>query len=152
VKVVLQRVSRATVRVGGKTVGAVQRGLLALVGIEKADTERDADYLADKTADLRVFPDETGRMNRSVLEVGGGVLVVSQFTLASSTRRGRRPSFDSAALPERAEPLCRRFEERLASRGVRVASGVFRASMEVELVNDGPVTLLLDPPPPRPTR
>ncbi len=151
-KVVLQRVSRATVRVGGKTVGAVQRGLLALVGIEKADTERDADYLADKTADLRVFPDETGRMNRSVLEVGGGVLVVSQFTLASSTRRGRRPSFDSAALPERAEPLCRRFEERLASRGVRVASGVFRASMEVELVNDGPVTLLLDPPPPRPTR
>lgn len=148
----LQRVSRASVRVGGATVGAVEKGLLALVGVEKADTERDADYLADKTAELRVFPDEDGRMNRSVQEVGGGVLVVSQFTLASSTRRGRRPSFDAAAPPERAEPLCRRFQERLASRGVSVACGVFRAFMEVELVNDGPVTLLLDPPPSKPPR
>jgi len=152
VKVLLQRVSRATVRVEGKAVGSVGRGFLAFVGVEKADTERDADYLADKTVDLRVFPDEHGRMNRSVQEIGGAVLVVSQFTLASSTRRGRRPSFDRAAPPEQAEPLCRRFEERLASRGVPVASGVFRAMMEVELVNDGPVTLLLDPPPDAPGR
>ena len=148
-KVLLQRVSRAAVRVGGRTVGAIERGLLALVGVEKEDTDEEADYLADKTADLRVFPDDEGRMNRSVLEIGGGVLIVSQFTLASSTRRGRRPSFDAAAPPERAEPLCLRFEERLRSRGIPVATGVFRTMMEVELVNDGPVTILLDPPPAR---
>ncbi len=146
-KVLLQRVSRAEVRVDGTKVGAIGSGLVALVGVEKEDTGEDADYLADKTAELRVFPDDTGRMNRSVRDVGGGVLVVSQFTLASSTRRGRRPSFDSAAPPERAEPLCLRFRERLASRGVPVAAGVFRAFMEVELVNDGPVTILLDPKP-----
>ena len=148
-KVLLQRVTRASVRVDGAIVGAIDHGILVLLGVEKPDGVGDADYLADKTADLRIFPDEQGRMNRSVLESGGAVLVVSQFTLASSTRRGRRPSFDSAAPPEVAEPLCRRFQERLAERGVRVASGVFRASMEVELVNDGPVTILLDPPPGR---
>ena len=145
-KVLLQRVSRAAVRVDGVTVGSIDRGILVLLGIEKQDGEPDADSLADKTADLRIFPDEQGRMNHSVLEAGGSVLVVSQFTLASSTRRGRRPSFDSAAPPEVAEPLCRRFRERLEQRGLRVASGVFRAHMEVELVNDGPVTILLDPP------
>lgn len=148
-KVLLQRVTRACVRVDGATVGAIDRGIMVLLGVEKQDGEADADYLADKTADLRIFPDEQGRMNRSVLEAGGAVLVVSQFTLASSTRRGRRPSFDSAAAPEIAEPLCRRFQERLAGRGLLVASGVFRAMMEVELVNDGPVTILLDPPPGR---
>jgi D-tyrosyl-tRNA(Tyr) deacylase len=103
--------------------------------------------MADKTADLRIFSDESGRMNRSVLECGGEVLVVSQFTLAASTRKGRRPSFVSAAPPEEAEPLYRRFAERLGSRGLRVASGVFQAMMQVALVNDGPVTVLLDPPP-----
>ncbi len=145
----LQRVARASVRVDGATVGAIERGILVLLGVEKEDGVADADYLADKTADLRIFPDEQGRMNLSVLEAGGEVLLISQFTLASSTRRGRRPSFDSAASPEAAEPLCRRFHDRLAARGLRVASGVFRAMMEVELVNDGPVTILLDPPPGR---
>ena len=146
-KVLLQRVSRAAVRVEGKTVGSIGTGLVALVGIERGDTAADADYLANKTAELRIFPDEEGRMNRSAEEIRGGVLVVSQFTLASSTRRGRRPSFDAAAPPEMAELLCRRFQDRLASRGLEVAAGVFRALMEVELVNDGPVTILLDPPP-----
>ena len=148
-RVLLQRVSRAAVRVGGATVGEIGRGFLALVGIERDDTDADADYLADKTVDLRVFPDDDGKMNRSVLEAGGGVLVVSQFTLASSTRRGRRPSFDSAAPPEKAEPLCCRFGASIAARGVPVCTGIFRAHMEVELVNDGPVTILLDPPPGR---
>jgi len=149
VKVLLQRVQRASVRVDGATVGAIGRGLLVLLGVEKRDLPADASYLADKTADLRIFPDEQGRMNRSVLESGGAVLVVSQFTLAASTRRGRRPSFDAAAPPEVAEPLCGRFRDRLEARGLRVASGIFRAAMEVELVNDGPVTVLLDPPPAR---
>ncbi len=148
-KVLLQRVSRASVRVDGKTVGSIGRGLLVFLGIEKGDRPEEIDYLADKTADLRIFPDERGKMNRSVHDVGGQVLAVSQFTLAGSTRRGRRPSFDAAALPEVAAPLCRRFEERLASRGIQVATGVFRAAMEVDLVNDGPVTILLDPPPAR---
>jgi D-tyrosyl-tRNA(Tyr) deacylase len=147
VKVLLQRVSRASVRVDGRVVGQVGTGFLALVGVERGDSAEDAAYLADKTAELRVFPDGEGRMNRSVLEASGAVLVVSQFTLAASTRRGRRPSFDSAAPPEAAEPLCRAFGEHLGARGVPVATGVFRAHMEVELVNDGPVTILLDPRP-----
>ncbi len=147
-RVLLQRVSRASVRVGGETVGEVGRGLLVFLGVERSDTCEHAEYLADKTAELRIFPDEEHRMNRSLLEVGGEALVVSQFTLAGSTRRGRRPSFTEAAPPEAAEPLYRRFVERLESRGVRkVATGLFQAMMEVELVNDGPVTILLDPPP-----
>jgi len=147
VKVLLQRVSRASVRVDGNVVGEVGTGFVALVGVERTDTAADATYLADKTAELRVFPDADGKMNRSVLEADGAVLVVSQFTLAASTRRGRRPSFDAAAAPEAAEPLCRAYGEQLAARGVPVATGVFRAHMEVELVNDGPVTILLDPRP-----
>jgi D-aminoacyl-tRNA deacylase len=146
-RVLLQRVRRAAVRVDGRTVGSIDAGLLALVGVEREDTAEDATYLADKTAELRVFPDDEGRMNRSVLETHGSVLVVSQFTLAASTRRGRRPSFIAAEDPERAAPLCERFAARLRERGLRVADGVFRAHMEVELVNDGPVTILLDPPP-----
>jgi D-tyrosyl-tRNA(Tyr) deacylase len=147
VKVLLQRVSRAAVRVDGAVVGKVATGFVALVGVERGDTEADAAYFAAKTAELRVFPDARGKMNRSVLEARGAVLVVSQFTLAASTRRGRRPSFDAAAPPEAAEPLCRAFGEQLAARGVPVETGVFRAHMEVELVNDGPVTILLDPRP-----
>ena len=143
----MQRVSRAEVRVEGRTAGSISQGLLLLVGVERGDTAADADYLADKAAELRIFSDEAGKMNRSLLETGGEALVVSQFTLAGSTRRGRRPSFDAAAPPADADPLYRRFAARLAERGVRVATGVFEAMMEVESVNDGPVTLLLDPPP-----
>jgi D-tyrosyl-tRNA(Tyr) deacylase len=146
-KVLLQRVRRAAVRVNGETVGNIDRGLLVFLGVEQGDGERDVDYLADKTAELRVFPDDQGRMNRSVIDAGGAALVVSQFTLAATTRRGRRPSYSRAAPPELAEPLYRRFQERLRARGLAVAAGVFQASMEVELVNDGPVTILLDPAP-----
>jgi D-tyrosyl-tRNA(Tyr) deacylase len=147
VKVLLQRVLRAEVRVEGRTVGRIGPGILALVGVESGDGDRDADYLADKTAELRIFRDAQGRMNRSVEETGGGVLVVSQFTLAASTRRGRRPSYSRAADPEEAERLYERYRDRLAARGMQVASGTFQAMMEVESVNDGPVTILLDPPP-----
>jgi D-tyrosyl-tRNA(Tyr) deacylase len=146
-KVLLQRVSRAAVRVNGETVGRVGAGLVVFVGVEQGDEREDADYLADKAAELRVFPDDRGKMNRSVEETGGELLVVSQFTLAASTRRGRRPSYSGAARPELAVPLYERFINRLRSRGLRVAAGVFQAMMEVELVNDGPVTILLDPPP-----
>lgn len=146
-KVLVQRVSRAAVRVEGRTAGSISIGLLVLVGVERGDTAEDADYLADKAAELRIFPDDAGKMNRSLVETGGEALVVSQFTLAGSTRRGRRPSFDAAAAPADADPLYRRFAARLAERGVRVATGVFQAMMEVESVNDGPVTLMLDPRP-----
>ena len=146
-RILLQRVRRAAVRVDGETVAEIGAGLLSFVGVEQDDSESDADYLADKTAELRIFPDEAQRMNRSVEESGGSVLVVSQFTLAASTRRGRRPSYSRAAAPELAQPLYRRYAERLRSRGLTVACGVFQAMMEVELVNDGPVTILLDPPP-----
>jgi D-tyrosyl-tRNA(Tyr) deacylase len=145
VKVLLQRVSRAEVRVDGKTVGSIARGLVVFVGVEAGDTEQDAEWSAAKTAQLRIFGDSEGRMNLDVEEIGGAVLVVSQFTLAGSTRRGRRPSFESAAAPDEAEWLYERFVGALRSRGLVVATGTFRAMMEVELVNDGPVTLLLDP-------
>jgi len=141
----LQRVARASVRVEGQTVGAISRGLLVFLGVEGGDEVDDAEWNAAKAAELRIFPDEDGRMNRSVEEVRGAVLVVSQFTLASSTRRGRRPSFESAAAPELALRLYERFVETLRERGLVVATGTFRAMMEVELVNDGPVTILLDP-------
>ncbi|HET9299919.1 MAG TPA: D-aminoacyl-tRNA deacylase [Candidatus Polarisedimenticolaceae bacterium] len=143
-KAVLQRVSRAEVRVGGRAVGTIGRGLLVLLGVERGDAPGDAAYLADKTAELRIFPDDAQNMNRSLEDVGGACLVVSQFTLAGSTRRGRRPSFDGAAPPAEAEPLYEQFVARLRARGLPVATGVFRAMMEVELVNDGPVTLLLE--------
>lgn len=145
-KVLLQRVSRAAVRVEGRTVGQIGRGLLVLLGVERDDSDRELEYFADKTAELRIFPDGEGKMNRSVEEVNGGVLVVSQFTLAASTRKGRRPSYSRAADPARAEALYERFMARLRERGLPVASGLFQAMMEVELINDGPVTILLDPP------
>ena len=144
-KVLVQRVSRAAVRVDGETVSSIGRGLLVFLGVENDDVLDDADWNAAKTAELRIFPDGEGRMNRSVEELPGAVLVVSQFTLAASTRRGRRPSFESAAAPERAQPIYERFVAALAARGVVVATGTFRAMMEVELVNDGPVTILLEP-------
>ena len=140
----MQRVSRAAVRVDGAVVGEIGRGLLVLLGVGREDAADDADALADKVAHLRVFSDEAGQMNLSALQVGGAVLVVSQFTLYGDARRGRRPSYIEAAAPEAANELYRRFVSRVAAAGLPVAEGVFRAHMEVELVNDGPVTLLLD--------
>ena len=143
-RAVVQRVSRARVRVAGETVGEIGRGLLVLVGAAAGDTPADAVALADKLAGLRIFPDDEGRMNRSVAEAGGAVLVVSQFTLLADLRRGRRPSFTEAAPPEEAEPLVDAVAEHLGRAGVPCAAGRFRAHMEVELLNDGPVTLVLE--------
>lgn len=144
-RVLLQRVSRASVRVDGTTVGSIGHGLLVLLGVEPGDTKDDAAWYAAKTAELRIFADACGLMNLSVEEVGGGVLVVSQFTLSASTRRGRRPSFASAAAPALAQPLYESYVAALRTRGLTVATGRFRAMMEVESINDGPVTILLDP-------
>ncbi|HUU62093.1 MAG TPA: D-aminoacyl-tRNA deacylase [Acidimicrobiia bacterium] len=143
-RAVAQRVSWARVRVEGETVGEIGPGLLVLVGAAAGDTSADADALADKLAGLRIFPDDLGRMNRSVDEAGGAVLVVSQFTLLGDLRRGRRPSFTGAAPPEEAEPLVDAVVEHLRRAGVPCATGRFRAHMEVELLNDGPVTLVLE--------
>lgn len=143
-KAVLQRVSRAAVRVSGETIGEIGRGILVLVAIEVNDTEALLDTLADKVVHLRLFPDDSGRMNRSALDEGTEILAVSQFTLAGSLERGRRPSFDRAAPPEEAQRLFERFVTRLRASGLRVETGRFRALMEVELVNDGPVTFILE--------
>lgn len=143
-RAVVQRVSEASVSVGGVESGRIARGLLVLLGVGRDDGEGDVDYLAEKVAHLRVFADEAGLMNRSVLDVSGGVLVVSQFTLYGDCRRGRRPGYSEAATPERAEALYRGFVAALAARGVPVEEGVFRAMMDVRLVNEGPVTILLD--------
>jgi D-aminoacyl-tRNA deacylase len=140
----VQRVSRAAVRVDGAVAGEIGRGLVVLLAVGRDDGSADADTLADKVAHLRVFDDPAGQMNLSALDVGGAVLVVSQFTLYGDCRRGRRPSYVAAAPPEVAQGLYRQFVTRVAETGLRVAEGVFRAMMEVELVNDGPVTLLLD--------
>jgi len=144
VRAVVQRVSRAEVRVDNGTTGAIDRGLLVLLGVGQGDDESDARYLARKTAGLRVFEDEDGRMSRSLTDVGGSALVVSQFTLYGDVRRGRRPSFDGAAPPEEANRLYEIFCGFLREEGVDVATGVFQATMQVELVNEGPVTILLD--------
>jgi D-aminoacyl-tRNA deacylase len=143
-RAVVQRVAEAAVSVGGERVAAIGPGLLVLLGVGREDAEADADYLADKVVNLRIFEDESGHMNRSVLETGGAVLVVSQFTLYGDTRRGRRPGFSSAAPPEEANRLYRYFVGRVAAAGLEVREGVFRAMMDVSLVNRGPVTLLLD--------
>jgi D-tyrosyl-tRNA(Tyr) deacylase len=144
VKIVVQRVSRASVRVEGRTVGEIGRGLLLLVAIERGDTEGILDSLADKVVNLRIFPDEAGRMNRSSLDERAELLVVSQFNLAGSLERGRRPSFENAAAPEIAEALLERFLDRLRKTSLRVETGRFRAAMQVELINDGPVTFVLE--------
>jgi len=141
----VQRVSSASVRVDGEVVGEVGRGLLVLLGVVDRDTRAEGDWLADKLARLRIFPDDDGKMNRSVQDIGGGALVVSQFTLAGDTRKGTRPSYVRAARPEVAEPLYRAFADALAGHlGRPVARGVFGAKMEVALVNDGPVTLWVE--------
>lgn len=143
-RAVVQRVARAAVRVDGRTVAEIGRGLLVLLGVGAGDGEADAAYLAEKVTHLRIFPDERGRFDRSVADVGGSLLAVPNFTLYGDARHGRRPSFTGAAPPERAEPLFRRFAEEVRARGVPVQTGVFGAHMEVELTNDGPVTILLE--------
>jgi D-tyrosyl-tRNA(Tyr) deacylase len=143
-RAVIQRVTDARVEVAGEIVGEIGAGLLALLGVARDDTRDDADYLADKIANLRVFDDDEGKMNRSLLETGGEILVVSQFTLYGDVRRGRRPSYTDAAEPEKANELYEYFVERVRSLGVRVETGVFQAMMKVSLTNDGPVTILLD--------
>ena len=143
-RLVLQRVTSAAVRVEGETVGAIGRGLLVLAGVREGDDAETARRLAAKTAALRIFPDDEGRFNRSLLETGGEALVVSQFTLYADVRKGRRPSFTDAARPEVAEPLVEAYASALEALGVRVARGRFGAKMAVELVNDGPVTVGID--------
>jgi len=143
-RLVVQRVSRASVRVGGETVGSIGPGAVVLVGIGEGDAAQLVDRMADKLLGLRYFEDEAGRTNRSIAEAGGAFLVISQFTLQADVRHGRRPGFTAAAAPEVAEPLVERFAGRLRDAGHLVATGVFGASMAVELVNDGPFTLTLD--------
>ena len=143
-RVVIQRVSEASVTVDQKTVGAIGQGLMVLLGVAQGDTSQEAKALAEKTAGLRIFEDDAGKMNRSVEEIGGSLLVVSQFTLLGDCRKGRRPGFTDAAPPELADQLYEEYVAALRSRGINVATGVFRAEMQVALVNDGPVTMLLD--------
>lgn len=143
-RAVVQRVSRCRVTVDGSTTGEIGQGLLVLLGISKADAEAAADYLVEKIISLRVFEDASEKMNLSVKDIGGALLVVSQFTLFGDVRRGRRPSFDAAARPEEARRLYEYFVEKVRAAGLRCATGQFQAMMEVELVNSGPVTILLD--------
>ncbi|MGA7558631.1 MAG: D-aminoacyl-tRNA deacylase [Terriglobales bacterium] len=143
-RAVVQRVRRAKVTVGGEITGEIGLGLLVLLGVGAGDTRADADYLAEKTVGLRIFEDAGGKMNLAVGEVGGAVLVVSQFTLYGDARRGKRPSFDSAAAPDVARSLYEYFVERVRGAGLRCETGRFQETMQVELVNDGPVTILLD--------
>jgi D-aminoacyl-tRNA deacylase len=143
-RAVVQRVSRASVTVEGRVVGNIDRGLLVLLGVTHADTEAAADYLAEKIVGLRIFEDDAGKMNLSVADVGGAVLAVSQFTLYGDARKGKRPSFDDAARPEQARKLYENFIERVRALGLHCETGVFQAMMKVELVNGGPVTILLD--------
>jgi D-tyrosyl-tRNA(Tyr) deacylase len=144
VRLLIQRVTRAEVRVDGEVVGSIGPGLVVLVGVGHADTAAEVESMAAKAADLRIFRDEEGRTNRSLLDVGGEMLVISQFTLFADTRKGRRPSFLDAAGPDQGNELYERFTAAVEARGVRVARGRFGAEMEVELVNDGPMTIWLD--------
>jgi D-tyrosyl-tRNA(Tyr) deacylase len=146
-RIVLQRAKSARVDIAGETVGSIGVGLVILLGVTQTDQEQDARYLADKVIQLRIFPDEAGRMNRSLLEVGGALLVVSQFTLYGDCRKGRRPSFDDVAPPEQARALYECFIQHLKSSNIAVETGVFQAEMEVHLINDGPVTFILDSKP-----
>ena len=143
-RAVVQRVSEASVTVEGEVVGAIGPGLMVLLGVVEGDTAADRDLIAGKLAGLRIFEDDDGKMNRSVLDIGGSILIVSQFTLAGDARKGRRPSFVAAARPEVAEPMYDALVEDLRGQGITVATGRFRTHMQVALVNDGPVTILLD--------
>ena len=141
---VIQRVTESEVHVDDQTIGRIGPGLLVLLGVSRADEEKDADYLADKIAHLRIFEDDAGKMNRSLVDTGGEMLIVSQFTLLGDCRKGRRPSFVQAAPPEKAERLYDYFVYQVRLKGVSVATGQFQAKMAVSLVNDGPVTLILE--------
>ncbi len=143
-RIVVQRVSRASVSIDGETVGRIGPGLVLLIGIHESDSERDVEFWSDKVVHLRIFNDDVQKMDRSLLDVNGEVLVISQFTLYGDARKGRRPSFIEAARPEMAEPLYNRFVETLRAKGVRVATGVFGAMMDVEIHNQGPVTIILE--------
>ncbi len=143
-RAVVQRVSRARVTVNGETTGEIGLGLLVLLGVGRDDTDADAAYLAEKVSGLRIFEDDYGKMNRSVKDAGGSVLAVSQFTLYGDVRRGKRPSFDAAAAPEKARQLYDLFVERIRAAGLKCETGLFQEMMKVELVNEGPVTILLD--------
>ncbi|MFP4649982.1 MAG: D-aminoacyl-tRNA deacylase [Desulfobacterales bacterium] len=141
---VIQRVKNASVDADGSTVGSIGPGLLVLLGVAEPDSEADINYVADKVANLRIFPDDAGKMNLSVLDTGGSVLVVSQFTLLGDCRKGRRPSFVAAAGPEKAESFYLRFVEKVREKGVSAETGQFQAMMDVSLVNQGPVTLIIE--------
>jgi D-tyrosyl-tRNA(Tyr) deacylase len=143
-RAVIQRVSEAKVEVEGKVIGQVGRGLLVYLGVGKEDMPADAEFMADKLVNLRIFADEAGKMNRSVIEIGGGVLLISNFTLQGDCRKGRRPGFDAAADPQLAEPLYEKVAELMARSEVKVEKGSFGAHMQVSSINDGPVTFLLD--------
>ncbi len=143
-RAVVQRVSRAGVEIGGRTTATIGRGLVILLGIRSDDSATDLTWMADKIMHLRIFPDGDGKMNISLADMGGEMLIISQFTLYGDCRKGRRPGFSAAAPPEIAEPLYHQFIEEVRKRGIRVATGTFAADMAVDLVNDGPVTLLLD--------
>jgi D-tyrosyl-tRNA(Tyr) deacylase len=143
VKIVLQRVKEASVEAEGKVVGEIGEGVCLLVGIEKGDSEIDAQYLAKKVVELRIFPDKEGKMNLSLEDVQGEILAVSQFTLAGSTQKGRRPSFDKAEVPEKAKKVFRSLVDSIRQRQIKVKTGVFQAMMKVHLTNDGPVTFVL---------
>jgi D-aminoacyl-tRNA deacylase len=143
-KILLQRVTRASVSISGERIAQIGRGLVALVGIAKGDAESDAQYLAEKTANLRIFPDKEGKLNLSLLNINGELLAVSQFTLLADTRKGRRPSFSQAALPDEAEELFKRFVELAQATGLKVETGRFQQHMLVEIQNEGPVTIILD--------
>lgn len=143
-KVVVQRVKKASVEIEGTTIGQIDQGLMLLVGIKRGDTVEDIAYAADKIAGLRIFEDQEGKMNRSIIDAGGEILSVSQFTLYGDTAHGRRPSFIKAARPEEAEPLYEAFNARLRSRGISVSTGRFGAMMAVSLINDGPVTIIIE--------
>ena len=143
-RAVIQRVTTASVAVNGDTVGAIQKGFLVLLGVKVGDTEKDADYMADKIVKLRIFEDENGKMNKALRDVGGSVLCVSQFTLLGDARGQNRPGFTQAESPDRADALYQRVCQRMRDQGVTVETGIFRTDMQVSLVNDGPVTLLLD--------
>jgi len=140
----VQRVRSAAVHVEGQLIGAIEQGLLVFLGVTRTDDQQDLDYLVGKVARLRIFSDEAGKMNRSIVDVGGSILVVSQFTLCGDTRRGNRPGFDQAARPELANSLYEQFCAELRSQGIPVATGQFAADMQVSLINDGPVTLMID--------
>ena len=143
-RLVIQRVLESSVRVDGNVVGSIGAGFMVLCGVEEGDTADDVRYCVEKTANLRIFEDDAGKMNRSILDVGGEILAISQFTLAGDARHGRRPSFSKAARPETAVPLYEAYCSGLREKGIHVETGIFQADMKVSLINDGPVTLLLD--------